>query len=99
MRQFFITIVSICLILATGFLTVDLLFGIWTPLTRPSLVVVTAFLAFLLWQSRKMREQRFQQAVDRYVHKEAMRQMDIERRREREKVSASDSRPSQIIAP
>lgn len=99
MRQFFITIVSLCLILATGFLTADLLFGISTPLTRPSWVVITSFLAFLLWQSRKMREQRFQQAVDRYVYKESVREMDIERRREREMAGTSDSRPSHIIAP
>lgn len=99
MRRHVLTSISLILITVTGFLIADVLFGITTPLGHPGFLLTSAVLATIAWQAGKTQEKRLQQAVDRYVHKESMREMEIERRREREKASASDSRPSHIIAP
>ena len=98
MRPFVLTSCCVILTTATAFLTADLLFGITTPLGHPGLLLTTSSLALLAWQSRKREEKRLQLAVDRYVHNQSMREMEYERRRELERASQSDSRPSRTIA-
>jgi hypothetical protein len=70
-------------------------------LSRPSLLLMTAALVVFGYQLRRTRQKRFKRAIDTYVQRESLRQMEVELQREREKLSArpaSDSQAMQTIA-
>lgn len=101
MRTFLTWFISISLLTATGFLAADVLFNVSTPLSRPSLLVMTAALAVSTYQLRATRQKRFQRAIDAYVQRESLREMEVQLQREREKQlkrPVSDSQMMQKIA-
>lgn len=98
MRTLFTYLTGFTLLAATGFLAADVLFGVSTPLSRPSLLLLTASLVVLAIQLRSTRRKLFLRAIDTYVQRESLREMEVELRQERENRvarSLSDSRPFQ----
>lgn len=100
MRTLFTYLTGLTLLAATGFLTADVIFGVSTPLSRPSLLLLTASLVVLAIQLRSTRRKLFLRAIDSFVQRESLREMEVELHQEREKHSArslSDSRPVQKV--
>lgn len=101
MRTVLKFLTGISLLAATGFLASDVLFDVSTPLSRPSLLVTTIALVVFARQLRSTREKLFQRAIDTYVQRESLREMEVALQRERDKQPArpaSDSQAMQNIA-
>jgi len=101
MRSLLTWLTGISLLTATGFLAADVLFDVSTPLSRTGLVLTTTALVVFAYQLRSRREKRFKRAIDTYVQRESLRQVEAELQRERQKHATrvlSDSQGMQKVA-
>lgn len=101
MRTFFTYLTGLTLLAATGLLAADVLFGVSTPLSRPSLLLMTSALVVLAIQVRSTRRKLFLRAIDSFVQRESLREMEVELHLARENRAIrnlNDSRPAQKVA-
>lgn len=99
MRALFAWITALTLIASCGLLAADVLFGYRTVLGLPSLLVLCLSLAGMAYALHRSRQKLFLRALDSYVQREALREMEqqLARARVRER-SRDDSTPSHPVA-